>query len=99
MKNIHRFRRQLAIAAFLAASTITHTYAAAPNGAALAETCAVCHNTDTNSREGFAHLRGEDHLAALLEMKYRSPEGIMDWVARTYTDAQLTAINKYHMTH
>jgi cytochrome c553 len=99
MKNTHRFGRQLAIAAILSAAAIPDAYSAAPDGAALAETCATCHNTDTNSREGFAHLRGEDHLDALLEMKYRSPEGIMDWVARTYTDAQLRAINEYHVTH
>jgi cytochrome c553 len=100
MRNLYPFGRQLAGAVFLAAAAIPSAYAAAPDGAALAETCAVCHNTDTNSREGFAHLRGEDHLEALLEMKHRTnPESIMDYVARTYTDAQLAAINKYHVTH
>ena len=100
MKNLHRFRRQLAIAAFLAASAITDAYPAAPDGAALAETCAVCHGTDTNPREGFENLRGEADLGDLLEMKYRThPESIMDYVARTYTDAQLQAISNYFQAH
>jgi cytochrome subunit of sulfide dehydrogenase len=100
MKKLHRFGRQLAIAAILSASAIPDVYSAAPNGAALAESCAVCHGTDTNPREGFENLRGEDHLEDLLEMKYRAhPESIMDHVARTYTDAQLTAISNYFRTH
>lgn len=100
MKNIHRFGRQLAIAAILAASAIPDAYSAAPNGAALAESCATCHGTDTNPREGFENLRGEAHLDDLLEMKYRTnPESIMDFVARTYTDAQLKAIANYFQTH
>ena len=96
MKNIHRFRRQLAIAAFLAAFPITDAYAAPDNVAALAETCAACHGTDTNRREGFENLRGEASYGDLLEMKYRiRPESIMDYVARTYTDKQLKDISDY----
>jgi cytochrome c553 len=99
MKNRYCFGRQFAIAAILSAAAIPEAYSAAPDGAALAETCATCHGTDTNPKEGFKNLRGEDHLGDLLEMKYRSPEGIMDFVARTYTDAQLTAISNYFRTH
>ncbi len=100
MKNRYRFGRQLAIVAILSAAAIPDAYSAAPDGAALAESCATCHGTDTNPREGFENLRGEDHLDDLLEMKYRlNPENIMDYVARTYTDAQLTAISNYFQTH
>lgn len=100
MKNIHRFRRQLAIAAFLAAAAIPDAYSAPDPGAALAETCAVCHGTDTNPRQGFENLRGEASYGDLIEMKYRTnPESIMDYVARTYTDAQLQAISNYFQAH
>jgi cytochrome c553 len=100
MKNLLRFRRQLAIVAILSTANITDVYSATPNGAALAETCAVCHGTDTNRREGFENLRGEANLGDLLEMKYRTnPESIMDYVARTYTDAQLQAISNYFRKH
>ena len=101
MKNRHRFGRQFAIVAILSAAAIPDAYSAPPaDGGALVESCAACHGTDTNSREGFENLRGEGNLDELLEMKYRMPaEGIMDWVARTYTDAQLTTISNYLATH
>lgn len=100
MKITHRFGRQFAIAAILSAAAIPDAYSAPDPGAALAESCATCHGTDTNPREGFENLRGEDHLDDLLEMKYRlNPENIMDYVARTYTDAQLQAISDYFRTH
>jgi cytochrome c553 len=100
MRNLYPFGRQLAGAVFLAAAAIPSAYSAAPDGAALAETCAVCHGTDTNPREGFENLRGEANIGDLLEMKRRTnPRNIMDIVARTYTDAQLQAISNYFRTH
>jgi cytochrome c553 len=100
MKNIHRFGRQFAIAAILSATAIPDAYSAAPDGAALAETCATCHGTDTNPNKGFENLRGEAELNELLEMKYRlNPESVMDYVARTYTDDQLSAISFYLQAH
>lgn len=90
----------LAMTIFLALAAIPHAYAIPPDGAALAESCAACHGTDTNPKEGFENLHGENHLGDLLEMKYRSkPESIMDWVARSYTDEQLSVINDFFMTH
>ena len=100
MRNLHHFGRRLAVAVFLAAAAIPDAYSAADPGAALAETCAVCHGTDTNPRQGFENLRGEASYGDLIEMKYRTnPESIMDYVARTYTDAQLQAISNYFRTH
>jgi cytochrome c553 len=91
----------LAMAILLAVTAIPQTYAAAPDdGAALAESCAACHGTDTNRAEGFENLLGENHYQDLIEMKYRSnPESIMDWVARTYTDQQLSDISQYFRAH
>ena len=85
----------------LAIAVVPQTYAAAPeDGAALAESCAACHGTDTNRAEGFENLLGENHYQDLIEMKYRSnPESIMDWVARTYTDQQLSDISQYLRAH
>ncbi len=97
MKNKSLRIQTLAIATLLAAIPIPQTYAAAPdNGAALAESCAACHGTGTNRTEGFENLLGESHYQDLIEMKYRThPESIMDWVARTYTDQQLSDISQY----
>lgn len=101
MKNESLRIQTLSIAILLAAIATPQTYAAAPdNGAALAESCAACHGTDTNRTEGFENLLGENHYQDLIEMKYRSrPESIMDWVARTYTDQQLSEISQYFSAH
>lgn len=101
MKNESLRVQTLVIALLLAAIAIPQTYAAAPdNGAALAESCAACHGTDTNRTEGFENLLGGNLYQDLIEMKYRSrPESIMDWVARTYTDQQLSEISQYFRAH
>ncbi|PSJ15877.1 c-type cytochrome [Nitrosomonas supralitoralis] len=101
MKDASLRIQTLTMAILLVVITIPQTYAAAPDdSAALAASCAACHGTDTNRAEGFENLLGENHYQDLIEMKYRSnPESIMDWVARTYTDQQLSHISQYFKTH
>ena len=101
MRDVSLRIQTLAIAILLAIIAIPQTDAAAPDdGAALAESCSACHGTDTNRAEGFENLLGENHYQDLIEMKYRSnPKSIMDWVARTYTDQQLSDISQYFRAH
>jgi sulfide dehydrogenase cytochrome subunit len=66
-------------------------------GKELAAQCAQCHGT--NGSGGFLQLAGRNSgslYKQLLTMKARStPQSIMDWQARGYTDAQLWQIAEY----
>lgn len=78
----------------LSSGTIT---AAPVDGKQLASQCAQCHGT--NGSGGFLQLAGRNSgslYKQLLTMKARStPQSIMDYQARGYTDEQLWLISEY----
>lgn len=89
---------QIVSAAVLFSMLMTGGASAAPSqGEQLAAQCAQCHGT--NGSGGFEQLAGQSSSSIyqeLLSMKAHStPEGIMDYAARGYTDEQLWLISEY----
>jgi len=89
---------QIVGAAALFSILVTGAVSAAPSqGELLASQCAQCHGT--NGSGGFEPLAGQSSSSLyeeLLSMKAHStPEGIMDYAARGYTDEQLWLISEY----
>jgi len=83
--------------AFFAPSVLSPASAAPLQGMQLAAQCAQCHGT--NGSGGFLQLAGRNSgslYRQLLTMKARStPQSIMDYQARGYTDEQLWLISEY----
>lgn len=94
MKNSSQIVNAAALFSILATGAVS---AAPSQGELLASQCAQCHGT--NGSGGFEHLAGQSSNSIyqeLLSMKAHStPEGIMDYAARGYTDDQLWLISEY----
>jgi cytochrome subunit of sulfide dehydrogenase len=70
-----------------------------PTGQAMVQTCYVCHGPDGRSADAVpALMRGQKELVVrqMIEFKTdRRPATIMNRVAKSYSDEQITAIADY----